>query len=247
MQGVPRIFALGGGGFSMEPDNPVLDELVIAAAHRARRDASHGKPRVCFLPTASGDAEGYITQFEEAFSARGCETAVLELFHRRVGDLRAFIAEQDIVYVGGGSTPNLVAVWRAHGLDVVLHDAWQSGSVILAGVSAGANCWFEASTTDAWGAGIGAYGDGLGLLAGSFTPHYDGEAARRPRLHELIAAGFMEGLALGDGCAAVFEGHDLVECVGSHDAAVAYHVTRGPGGAAVETPLPVRVLTRADT
>ncbi|MBC7644688.1 MAG: Type 1 glutamine amidotransferase-like domain-containing protein [Thermoleophilia bacterium] len=244
---MPRIFALGGGGFSMEPDNPVLDELIIAAAAANRPGAAGRRPRVCFLPTASGDAESYVERFEAAFVARDCETSVLNLFSRTVSDLAAFIAGQDLVYVGGGNTPNMVAIWRTHGLDVVLRDAWQNG-VVLAGVSAGANCWFEASTTDGWGNGIGAYNDGLGLLSGSFTPHYDGEAKRRSKLHQLVADGFAEGLALGDGSAAVFEGTELVECVGSHADAVAFRVTRANrasnDGAVIETALPVRILLR---
>ena len=156
---------------------------------------------------------------------------------------RAFLAEQDLIYVGGGNTANLLAIWRVHGVDAALRAAWESG-VVCCGMSAGANCWFEASTTDSFLLGqADPLRDGLGLLPGSFTPHYDAEEARRPSLRALVGSGaFPEGLACDDFAAVHFVGTEPVEAVASRAGAQAYRVTRGDG-VAVEEPLEVRALT----
>ena len=134
---------------------------------------------------------------------------------------------QDVIYVGGGNTASLLAVWRVHGLDRVLADAWYEG-VLLCGVSAGMNCWFSESVTDSFGLSrLGALKDGLGLLAGSCCPHYDGEAQRRPTYHRLVGAGELaDGLAADDGAALVFVGDELAELVSSRPGAAAYRVER---------------------
>ena len=220
---------MGGGGFSMEPDNPLLDRFVLSLARSER-------PRVCFLPTASGDPESYVAGFYRAFSAFDCRPSDLTLFARKVVDLRAFVLEQDVIYVGGGSTANLLAVWRVHGLDAILREAWEAG-VVLCGISAGMNCWFEQSVTDSFGA-LAALDDGLGLLAGSACPHYDGEGERRPAYLRMVEAGELDGgWAADDGAALVFSGTELEEVVASRSAARAYRVERGR-----EEPLPVRFL-----
>jgi peptidase E len=159
----------------MEPENPLLDEFVLSLARRER-------PRVCYVGTAGGDSELYAATFYRAFAALDCRPADLGLFERRVADLRAFVLDQDVVYVGGGNTASLLAVWRAHGLDAVLAEAWREG-VVLCGISAGMNCWFEQSVTDSFDvAFLAPLHDGLGLLAGSACPHYDGEERRPPGL-----------------------------------------------------------------
>ena len=149
---------MGGGGFSMEPENPLLDRFVLSLARSAR-------PRVCFVPTAGGDAEGYVARFYRAFSAFDCRPTDLQLFARTVNDLRAFVLEQDVVYVGGGSTANLLAVWRTHGLDRVLAEAWAEG-VVLCGISAGMNCWFSGSVTDSFDLGPARSAEGRARSAG---------------------------------------------------------------------------------
>jgi peptidase E len=217
-----RIVAMGGGGFSMEPDNLALDRHVLALTARER-------PKVAFVPTASGDADGYVQRFYDAFGTLPCEPSHLGLFRRTVGDLRAFVLAQDAIYVGGGNTLNMVALWRLHGLDVILREAWERG-VVLAGVSAGALCWFEAGPTDSLGplAPIPC----LGFLPGSMCVHYDGEAERRPRYMGWVEAGELPaGYAADDGTALVFEGDALAEAVTSRPAARAFRVERGPGGA----------------
>lgn len=229
---------MGGGGFSMEPDNPLLDDHVLDLARRAR---GRERPRVCFLATASGDAPGYVADFYAAFAQRA-EATHLALFVRIVDDIEAFLLDQDVVYVGGGNTENMLAIWRVHGVDRILRRAWEAG-VVMTGLSAGSLCWFETGTTDSFGKGLAALSGGLGLIPGSHAPHYDGEPTRRPHYQRLVAEGVMPGgYAADDGAALVFEGADLVEVVATRAAARAYRVERSPVGDAIETVLPTRYL-----
>ncbi|HEY5436879.1 MAG TPA: peptidase E, partial [Candidatus Limnocylindrales bacterium] len=192
---VPRIVAMGGGGFSEEPDNPLLDAFLLSLTGRSR-------PRVCFLPTASGDAPGYVARFLDAFAARA-EATWLPLLAPRHADARDLLLEQDVIYVGGGNTANMLATWRTHGVDGVLHDAWRRG-IVLAGLSAGAMCWFSHGVTDSFGTDLAPLTGALSFITGSFCPHYDSEALRRPRYHELVAAGLPGGWGCDDGAALVF-------------------------------------------
>lgn len=229
---------MGGGGFSMETDASALDAFILELA-RARSGRS--LPRVCFIGTASGDSLEYWLRFQAAFAGRA-EPTRLTLFDRTVVDLEAFLLDQDAVYVGGGNTASLLAVWRAHDVDRALARAGEDG-VPLAGISAGAICWFEAGTTDSFGPTLQPISGALGWLAGSCSPHYDGEVERRPTLHRLIGDGTLPaGIAIDDGAAAVYEGTDLVEVVATHPGATAYRVERTATGAVVETPLAARIL-----
>lgn len=220
---------MGGGGFSDEPENPLLDDFVLSLTGKP-------KPRVCFVPTASGDSEGYVKLFYDAFLGERAEASHLALFRRTVPDLRAFLLSQDVVYVGGGNTISMLAVWRAHGLDLVLREAWEAG-VVLCGLSAGGLCWFEGGDTDSLGAGVSALNDGLGLLPGSFCPHYDTEPERRPSYRRFIAEGLAPGFAADDGVGLHFVGTALREAIGSRPSARAYRVE-----GLAETPLPTRFL-----
>lgn len=221
----------------MEPDNPLLDDHVLALAREQR---GRDRPRICFVPTASGDSDSYVANFYAAF-ARRSEASHLGLFDRTIHDLEGFLLNQDVVYVGGGNTANMLAIWRIHGLDSVLARAWAEG-VVLAGLSAGSICWFESGTTDSYGP-LAAFSAGLGLLPGSHSPHYDGEPERRPTYQRLIAeCALPGGYAADDGAALVFRGTELVEVVASRPAARGYRVTRSPAGDAVETELPARYL-----
>jgi dipeptidase E len=238
------IVTLGGGGFLMEPENPLLDDFLLSLVAEPR--GAGGLPRLCFVPTASGDHPEPVVRFAETFAGRA-ETSTLELFHLgeldRV-DLRAQVLAQDVVYVGGGSTANLLALWRLHGLDEVFCEAAAAG-VVLAGISAGMNCWFEASVTDSFGP-LAPLPDGLGLLAGSACPHYDGEPQRRPTYLELVGGRAVPaGYAADDGCALLFRDGELVEAVSSRPHARAFHVElRGDGPEVTETRLDVRYLGR---
>lgn len=232
-----HIVAMGGGGFSMEPRNRRLDDFVLSLARRKRR------PRVCFVGTASGDSDAYIRRFHEAFPPSRAAATHLTFFERTVRDLKSFVMEQDVIYVGGGSSANMLAVWRLHGLDKVLRAAWNAG-VVMAGISAGAICWFEDGLTDSFGMPYRALNDGLGFVRGACCPHYDGEKERRPTLMRLIKRGFASTLALDDGAAAHFVGTRLKEVVSSRPKARAMHVAFNKG-AVVERALPVRYLGRA--
>jgi dipeptidase E len=231
-----HIVAMGGGGFSMEPRNPRLDDFVLSVARRKRR------PRVCFVGTASGDSDSYIRRFHEAFPPSRAAATHLTFFERRVRDLRSFVMDQDVIYVGGGSSANLLAVWRLHGLDKALRAAWHAG-VVLAGISAGAICWFEDGLTDSFGMPYRALNDGLGFVRGACCPHYDGEKERRPALLRLIRRGFPPTLALDDGAAAHYVGTRLVEVVASRPRARAMRVALSKGEV-VERALSVRYLSR---
>jgi len=229
-----QIVALGGGGFSMEPDNPLLDDYILGLTGRVQ-------PRVCFVPTASGDADGYVAQFYRAFTRRGCTVSDVPLFRRDVTDLRTCILDQDVVYVGGGNTANLLAIWRVHGLDRVLREAWEAG-IVLCGVSAGALCWFEAGITDSFGPTLAPLHDGLAFLPGSYCPHYDGEPQRRPTYQRCVAEGLPAGVAADDGCALHFRDTTLAAVVASRPTARAYRVERSAGTGVTETALPTRLL-----
>ena len=218
------IVVLGGGGFSTEPENPRLDRYVLSLARRS-------PPKICFVPTASGDSDNYIVRFYDAFTVDRCLPSHLRLFSRKIQDLREVILDQDIVYVGGGATAYLLATWRLAGLDAVFREAWERG-VVLSGVSAGGVCWFEAGLTDTFGRPLRPLRDGLGFLAGSFCPHYDGEKDRRPAYQRAVAEGAVPpGIAADDGVALVYRGAALAEIVSSRPAARAWRVERTAGGA----------------
>jgi dipeptidase E len=221
------------GGASMDPDDPVFRSVMELTGS--------GHPRVCFLPTATGDSAWSVAGFYRAFPARRFVPSHLALFDRTVEDVEAFLLDQDAILVGGGNTANLLAVWRLHGVDEALRRAWEAG-VVLFGASAGANCWFEASTTDSYLLGrADPLLDGLGLLPGSFCPHYDTEPARRPSFRRLVAEGRIPpGVACDDFAAAHFVGTELDEVLVGRSGASAYRVEPGPDGA-VETSLPTRL------
>ena len=176
---VRRIFAMGGGGFTSEPHNPALDDFILSLA----RDR---EPRILFLPTASGDPNGQIGAFRSTFGERACRARHLSLFRleHEPADLRTLILSQDIVYVGGGSMRNLLAIWREHSLDAILREAWESG-VLLAGLSAGGMCWFRARHHAFHGPARAGARAGLpaGELLGSLRPRSDPPAGlpRRDR------------------------------------------------------------------
>lgn len=231
-----QIVAMGGGGFLM--DDPVMDAFVLSLVHAER-------PKICFVPTASGDHPSSERIFE-AFPEDRFETSILWLFDRTETDPAALLAGQDLVYISGGNTVSMLAVWRAHGIDTALRDSYEAG-VVMAGVSAGANCWFEACTTDSFALGLAdPLLDGLGLVTGSFTPHYDAEAARRPALLELIGSGRLPaGYACDDFAALHLVDGEVREAIASRPGAKAFRVERDGGGGAREEPLAVRLLPGA--
>jgi len=215
----PRIVACGGSLF---------DEEAVSLHHFILSLARQPNPRVCFLPTATGDHPEAVARFYRFAARMDCRPSDLPLFQREVDDLETFLMEQDVVWVSGGNTANMLAVWRVHGLDRILHAAWESGCV-MTGASAGMNCWFEASVTDSFSVhSLAALDDGLGWLAGSACPHYDGEEMRRPTYRQLVAGGFPAGIAAEDGVGVVYEGTERVDVVSWRADAAAWLVSRSP-------------------
>jgi dipeptidase E len=237
----PQIVALGGGGFSMERDSSLLDDYVLSLTGAAR-------PRVCFLPTASGDADHYVVRFYRRFSPC-CEASHLSLFRRDQGtdgvedDLATHLLSQDLIYVGGGNMLSMLGAWRAHGLDAILRKAWRRG-IVLCGPSAGSLCWFEQALSAFHGAP--RIVRGLGFLPYSNCVHYDAEPERRAEYQRFVADGMRPGFAAEDGVALHFRGTSLERVVSSRPDGGAFLVERD-GERARETRLEVCFLGNHDS
>ena len=212
-----QIVAFGGGGFAMEPDNPLLDDYVLSLTGKPR-------PRVCLIPTASGDSAAWLDRFYEVFHDERCEPTHLSLFSRTVDDLQGFLSGQDVLYVGGGNTVNLLAVWRAQGLAEVLPRVLAQGT-IACGVSAGGLCWFERGITDSYGPGLNPLGDALGFLPGSFCPHYDSDPRRPHAYREYVRTTGAPGTAVDDGVALHYVDGRLHRLVSSRPQAMAWRMS----------------------
>lgn len=214
---------LAAGGFSL---GSRFDDLVLEL----------GGPRVCSVPTASAYPETALVSFYESFAHRAEPSHVLFNPGPR-DDLRAHVLRQDVIYVGGGNTANMLAVWRVYGVDALLREAWEAGA-LLCGWSAGMICWFEAGVTDSFGPQLEGMRDGLGLLSGSACPHYDDDESRRREVYRrLVDDGFPAGYAADDAAALQFVGTELRDVVAWDEGAHAYRVEPGR-----ETPLAARLL-----
>jgi dipeptidase E len=230
-----QIIALGGGGFAMEPDNPALDLYVLSQAQTSR-------PAVSLLGTAGGDADSFLVKFYKAFSRYDCRPSHLPFF-QRTPNLRDHLLRQDVIYVGGGNTKSMLAVWRDWELPALLREAWEQGT-ILAGVSAGAICWFQHGVTDSWAEKLVVL-ECLGFLEGSCCPHYDGEPERRPAYHELLLKGDIPpGVAIDDGAAIYLVDGEIHRVVASRPKASAYRVAVR-NGSVQEEPLETEYLLKA--
>jgi dipeptidase E len=171
-----------------------------------------------------------------------CSPSHLPLFGGHLPELTEFLCNQDVIYVGGGNTANMLAVWRVQAMEKAIATAWRK-DVVLCGISAGGMCWFEAGITDSFGSRLTALRDGLGFIKGVFCPHYDGEPERRLTLHRELRRGFPPTLAADDGVGLHFVGKRLVEAVSSLPQARAYRV-RLVDGKVIEAPIPTRYLRR---
>ena len=228
-----QLIVQGGGGFLMEKSR-VLDRHFLRATNKP-------SPRICFIGSASGDAESARYKFYETMATLDCRPTHLSLFQPPTSDLAGFVNEQDAIYVGGGNTRSLLALWREWDLDTALRAAYERG-VVLGGISAGMICWFEYGITDSNPGALSPLRC-LGWLDGTACPHYDGEPARRPAFHRMLAAGRIPpGFAADDGAALHFVDEGLAEVVVSKPGAAAYRLTLEEG-AARETTLPARSLT----
>ena len=210
-----HIIGLGGGGDTVEQSG-LLWDYILGLTGKER-------PRVLFVPTAVGDDAPYTVWFYERF-ARRADASHLSVFPYPPADLRDVILSQDAINVSGGNTANMLAIWRVHGIDELMREAWENG-VVLFGASAGMICWFEQGVTDSFGPQLEGM-ECLGFLGGSACPHYDGEERRRPRYRELVDGGFPEGVAADDGVGLHYVGTELREVVTCRPGATAYRVTR---------------------
>jgi dipeptidase E len=233
-----RILAMGGGGFTMQDRSAALDRFVLTLTGKP-------VPRICFLPTASGDGREQTTRFYERFSGWPCQPTVLSLFHlgRDRIEPRTYLLSQDAIYVGGGSMRNMLAVWREHGVHETMRSAWERG-IVLAGLSAGAMCWFESGITMSGGSPRPA--PGLGLIEGSMSVHLDGEPERLPAYREAVGSGALPpGYAVDDGAALLVRGTEVDSCVSSRPGARVLRVEADGDGGTVERPMVVEVLPGA--
>jgi peptidase E len=218
------------GGLGEDDESGRIIRFALSLAGKKR-------PRVCLVPTASNEAPEYILRFYENLSGEAdCSHVSFMPWPR--DDLREHVLSQDVIFVSGGNTANLLAIWRVHGFDSIVREAWEQG-IVLAGSSAGMICWFEAGVTDSFGPHLDGMRDGLGFLAGSACPHYDGEEQRRPVYTRLVAAGFPSGVAADDGVGLHYVGTELKEVVSAREGSKAYRVE--PGN---ETPIEPRLLEK---
>jgi len=214
------IIAIGGAGFLAVPRNLALEKYLLDQSKKDR-------PSVLMIATARGDDAAYVDQFHAAFGALGARTEHLPFFHR-TPDLRSVVLAHDVIYVGGGNTKSMLAVWRDWGLPELLKEAYDSG-IVLGGQSAGAICWFEQGVTDSWADRLRPL-DCMGILPGSCCPHYDGEVERRPAYHALIQQGqIVPGYAIDDGVAAHFRDGRIERVVTKRSGSTAYHVSADAG------------------
>jgi peptidase E len=239
----PTILATSIGFFSRGRNptdwrpGPIFDLAFELAGHPDR-------PRLCYIGTATGDSITTNAAVYGAFSGTDVRTSHLALFAMpNVEDVRAHLLAQDVIWVGGGSVANLLAVWRVHGLDEILRECWEAG-VVLGGVSAGSLCWHIGGTTDSFGTDLRPVTNGLALLPYSNGVHYDSEEQRRPLYQKLVGDGTLPaGWATDNGVGLHFIGTELHEVVSETEGAAAYRVERNTSGEVVETRLEPRLLS----
>ena len=228
-----HVVAFGGDGFYLNPQNKLSAHFILGLT-----DVSN--PKVCFIPTAGGDTPAYMEAFVARYSPDLCEATQLKLFNREIKDLRSYLLSQNVIYVGGGNTANMLAIWRVHGVDEILREAYEAG-VVMCGTSAGSLCWFECGVTDSFGLDLAPINDGLGFIKGSNCPHYDSEALRQPQYQKFIREGLASGYAADDGAALHFVNGTFAEAISSKPASRAFHLEM-KDGEVVQTRLDVRYL-----
>ena len=184
-----HIIAIGGGGFGRNPGDGVIEQYILD-------QSPSQKPNICFIPTATGDNEAYKVNYYSTFSKLNCNPVHLDLF-KRTPDLEKLIPEQDVIFVGGGNTKSMLSVWKDWGLDDLLYKAYKDG-VIMSGVSAGANCWFENAVVDSWEEDLKVI-KCMGFLKGNFCPHYDEEPERRPAVKRFLETSVFESCYSSEG------------------------------------------------
>ena len=212
-----HVIAIGGGGFGRNPKNNKIERYILEQTGLER-------PNICFIPTASAENANYIVNFYSCFSKLSCNPVHLNFFER-TPNVRSFLAKQDVIYVGGGNTKSMLAVWKEWKLDELLLKAYKKG-VVLCGVSAGAICWFEKGVTDSWASNLNVL-PGLNFIPETACPHYDGEADRRPSVHTMLEEEKFEScFAIEDGAAVHFENEKLKHAVSFAKDKTAYLVKK---------------------
>ena len=187
-----QIIAIGGGGFGRTPGEGLIEKYIL---DQSEKDV----PNICFIPTATGDNEAYKVNYYSTFSKLECSPSHLDFF-KRTPDLKELILKQDVIFVGGGNTKSMLAVWKDWGLDLLLKEAYEKG-IIMSGVSAGAICWFDQGITDSWAEDLKVM-DCLGFIEGACCPHYDEEPQRKPSLNKFITEKVLKSCyAVDGGCA----------------------------------------------
>tara|TARA_B100000470_G_C19705906_1_gene353170 strand:- start:201 stop:902 length:702 start_codon:yes stop_codon:yes gene_type:complete len=215
MKKLGQIIAIGGGGFGRNPNQPIIEKYIVEQSEK-------NKPNVCFIPTASAEDKAYTVNFYTAFSKLNCQPIHINFF-QRTPSLRSIINKQDIIYIGGGNTKSMLAVWREWKLDQLLVKAYNRGA-ILCGVSAGAICWFEKGVTDSWASNLSVM-DCLGFIGGCCCPHYNGEKDRKPSVEKFILEKKIDScFALDDGSALHFKDGQLHTAISFINDAHAYEV-----------------------
>ena len=231
----PTIVAIGGGVLLEDARQQQIEAYILSLTGK-------DDPRVCFIGTATGDNPANIVRFYSVFTGHRCRPSHLGLIDRKVADLRGFLLSQDVIFVGGGNTNAMLAVWRQHEVDAILREAWERG-IVLCGGSAGANCWHESSTTDSWGLPLRPLNEGLGFVPGSFCPHYDVEVTRRLLYREWVSKGLLAaGYACDNGVAVHYEGTSVKAVVASLPEARAYRVEQDGFGGYRESEIVPRYL-----
>ena len=210
-----HIIAIGGGGFGRSPKNPVIEDYIVKLS-------LSNNPKISFFPTASAENKDYVVNFYKAFSKLNCRPEYISLF-QNTPDLNQIIDSSDIIYIGGGNTKSMLAVFREWNLDKLLFKAYQEGK-ILCGVSAGAICWFEKGITDSWEGNLRVL-DCLKFLPGACCPHYDGEEKRRPAVEKFINNNkISEAICIEDGAAVHYQNNIFKTAISFYSDKNAYNV-----------------------
>ena len=199
-----QIIAIGGGGFGRNPGEGIIENYIL-------NQSNTKNPNICFIPTATGDNEAYKNNYYSTFTKLNCNPVHLDFF-KRTPNLENLINDQDVIFVGGGNTKSMLAVWKDWGLDLILHEAYRNG-VVMSGVSAGAICWFEQGITDSWSEDLKVM-DCLGFVKGTCCPHYDEEPQRKPSLNKFITEKALKSCyAVDGGCALHIEDEEEFKSV----------------------------------
>ena len=194
-----QVIAIGGGGFGRTQESNLIEQYILD-------QTSKKKPKICFIPTATGDLDPYVVNFYSVFTKLNCEPSHISFFKRTI-DLKAHIQKQDVIFVGGGNTKSMLAVWRDWGLDLILRNAYDRG-VVMSGVSAGAICWFEAGLTDSWASDLKMM-KCMNFIPGNCAPHYDEEPARRPFVEKVLKDNLIDHCLSVEGNCALHVKNDI--------------------------------------